>query len=82
MKRPNQTDFRDFVCSLFPKATLFDFYSIFAKFYMKEMSRQMANLHPLGQTVVAQKVVWARKTLPWMLKEDWQPPKSTVHMLR
>ena len=30
MKRLNQieSDFRDFVCSLFPKAMLFDFYSI------------------------------------------------------
>ena len=36
--------------------------STFAKFYLRDMSQQMANLRTLGPIVVAQKVVWAKKT--------------------
>ena len=34
--------------------------STFAKFYLRDMSRQLQNLHDLGPIVVAQKVVWGQ----------------------
>ena len=43
--------------------------STFAKFYLRDVSQQVANAHTLGPIVVAQKVVGARKTLSWMLKK-------------
>ena len=53
-----------------------------------DMSQQAANLQTLGPIVVAQKVVVGgegrglRKIEPLMLKEDWQPSKPTVRLLR
>ena len=44
--------------------------SSFAKFYLMDMSQQAANLHTFGPIVVAQKVVWVRKTEPLSPKED------------
>ena len=41
--------------------------STFAKFYLLDMSQQLQNLHNLGPIVVAQKVVGAKLTVPWML---------------
>ena len=49
------------------------------------MSRQLQNLHDLGPIVVAQKVLGcggAKLTVPWMPREDQQPPNPTVHILR
>ena len=40
-----------------PKAAVWNQSSTFAKFYLRDMSQQAANLHTLGPIVVAQKVV-------------------------
>ena len=39
------------------KAVVWNQYSMFAKFYLRDMSQQAANLQKLGPIVVAQKVV-------------------------
>ena len=43
--------------------------SIFAKFYLRNMSQQLQNLHHLGPVIVAQKVVGAKLTVLWMHKK-------------
>ena len=40
------------------KAAVWNQSFIFAKFYLRDMSQQAANLHTFGPIVVAQKVVW------------------------
>ena len=52
------------------KAAVWNQSSTFAKFYLRDMSQQLQNLHNLGPIVVAQKVVGAKLTVPWMPKED------------
>ena len=52
------------------KAAVWNQSPTFAKFYLRDMSQQAADLHTLGPIVVAQKVVGPRKTEPLMLKED------------
>ena len=42
-------------------AAVWNHSSIFAKFYLRDMSQQVANLHTLDPIVIAQKVVGARK---------------------
>ena len=40
------------------KAAVWNQSSTSAKFYLRDMSQQAANLHTLGPIVVTQKVVW------------------------
>ena len=51
------------------KAAVWNQSSTFAKFYLRDMSQQLQNLHHLGPVVVAQKVVGAKLTVPWMPKK-------------
>ena len=44
------------------KAAVWNQSSTFAKFYFRDMSQQVANLHSLGPIVVAQKVVGGKET--------------------
>ena len=46
------------------------------------MSQQLQNLQDLGPIVVAQKVVGAKLTVPWMPKKTNSLQNSTMHMLR
>ena len=41
----------------YSKAAVWNQYSTFAKFYLRDMSQQAANLHTFGPIVVVQKVV-------------------------
>ena len=60
------------------KAAVWNQSSTVAKFYLRDTSQQLQNLHYLGQIIVAQKVVgwgWVgggggKLTVPWMPKED------------
>ena len=52
------------------KAAVWNQSSTFAKFYLRDMSQQAANLHTLGPIVVAQKVVGVRKIEPLTPRED------------
>ena len=52
------------------KAAVWNQSSAFAKFCLRDMSQQLQNLHDWGAIVVAQKVVGAKLTVPWMPKED------------
>ena len=45
------------------KAVVWNQSSTFAKFYLRDMSHQMANLHILGPIVVAQEVVGVQENL-------------------
>ena len=51
------------------KAAVWNQSSSFAKFCLRDMSRQLQNLHHLGPVVVAQKVVGAKLAVPWMPKK-------------
>ena len=64
------------------KAKVWNQSSTFAKFCLRDMSQQMANLHSLGPVVVAQEVVGGQENLAMDALEDWQLPKSIIHMLR
>ena len=44
------------------KAAVWNQSSTFAKFYLRDMSQQIANLHSLGPMVVAQKVVGGQES--------------------
>ena len=44
--------------------------SMFAKFYLRDMSQQATNIQKLGPIVVAQKVVGASKAVPLTPKDD------------
>ena len=53
------------------KAAVWNQSSTFAKFYLRDMSQQAANLQTLGPIVVAQKVVGGQKKIePLTPKED------------
>ena len=52
------------------KAAVWNQSSTFAKFYLQDMSQQLENLHNLGPIVVAQTVVRAKMSVPWMPEED------------
>ena len=64
------------------QAAVMNHSSTFAKFYLRDMSQQVANLHSLGPIVVAQKVVGGYENKALDAYEDWLPPKSIIHMLR
>ena len=51
------------------KAAVWNQSSTFAKFFLRDMSQQVTNLHHLGPVAVAQKVVGARKFKSLMLKK-------------
>ena len=62
------------------KAAVWNHSSTFAKFYLRDMSQQAANLQNLGPVVVAQKVVGASQPSPLTPKDFCQPPSHTVHI--
>ena len=64
------------------KAAVWNQSSTFAKFYLRDMSQQLQNLQDLGPIVVAQKVVGAKSTVPWMPKKTNSLQNSTMHTLR
>ena len=64
------------------KAAVWNQSSTFAKFYLRDMSQQLQNLKDLGPIVVAQKVVRAKSTVPWMPKKIYSLQNTTVHILR
>ena len=64
------------------KAAVWNQCSTFTKFYMWDMSQQVANLHSFGPIVVAQKVVGGQERQTLDAVEDWQPPKSNIMQLK
>ena len=63
------------------KAAVWNHSSTFAKFYLRDMSQQAADLQRLGPIVVAQKVVGGSQTVPLMPEDNDQPPIHTVHII-